>query len=110
MTPHTITSTERALVAILTNATDMPASRREAILAAITDAPKKAERDALDDRVLDVGETATALRQTRRTVFRLLKQGHLARVKFPGRARGCGILASSVNELLRRSAMAGGAS
>jgi hypothetical protein len=88
----------------------MTASRRDAILAAITNAPKTDVSAQFADRVLDVSETATSLRQTRRTVFRLLKEGNLTRVKLPGRKRGCGILASSVSELLRRCATTGGAS
>jgi hypothetical protein len=107
MTMRGITASERALVAILTNANDIPASRRDAILSAITEEPKSLVPPVVADRVLDVSEAATSLRQTRRTVFRLLKEGNLTRVKLPGRKRGCGILASSVSELLRRCATKG---
>ncbi len=106
---YPITGTERALVAILTNSNDIPANRRDEILALLTNAPKAEEATPLPDRIITVPETASALRQTKRTVHRLCNEGHLVRVKFPGRKNAAGILASSVSALLQKCAVSGAA-
>lgn len=99
----TISTSERAIVAILSNASDIAASRRDALLDFIAKPSIDAHASPLPDRVLTVEEVAAALRQTKRTIHRLCTERQLVRVRFPGRKNAAGILSSSVSDLIRKS-------
>ena len=95
-------ATMRAIVALLTSSDDLPANRRRELLLLLTTTGGE-KYSKVPDSVLTIAETADALRKTKRTVLRLCAQGHLTRIRFPGRNRGAGILASSVSALLEKS-------
>lgn len=61
----------------------------------------------IPDEVVSVAEAAEILHLSGRSVFRLVKEGHLTRVKFPGRARGHGITRTSLKALLAQAGDAG---
>lgn len=52
------------------------------------------------DRILKIREAAARLACTPRTVFNLIQQGQLARIRLPGRKRGCGVRASEITALI----------
>ena len=61
------------------------------------------DADAPPDRVLTAAEAGKILGVTDRTVFTFAKQGHLRRVKYPGRKQAGGFRYSDISRLLERS-------
>jgi predicted DNA-binding transcriptional regulator AlpA len=51
-------------------------------------------------RLLRRKEAAARLGGSLRWIDRLAEQGHLRKIKLPGRKRGCGFLESDINQLL----------
>jgi excisionase family DNA binding protein len=104
MTVGSQCATMRAIEALLRASDDLPVARRDELLRRLSaDAPPHPQPSA-PERVLSVREAADALHVTTRTVQRLCTQGHLKRVRLPGRTRGVGILASSLTDLLSAGA------
>ena len=56
-----------------------------------------------NDRVITAEKSGQLLGVTDRTVHTLANEGHLRRVKFPGRKQGAGFLESDVRALLAKS-------
>jgi len=52
------------------------------------------------DRLLCIRAAADRLDKTPRTIFNLLKSGHLTRIKLPGRKRGAGVRNSELTALI----------
>ena len=64
-------------------------------------------KDQALDKVLTAEESGRVLGCTDRTVHTLANEGHLRRVRFPGRKLGNGFLESDVRALLARSVVGG---
>ena len=101
-----LATTLAAIKALLNADTTVGPTERKRLLNALTTAPvAPTAGDQRPDRILTPKEAAARLGRTTRTLARLADEGHIERVVFPGRKRGCGFRESDITKIIAGSTL-----